>query len=403
MQPARDLAQLLRGPVSSSRERLVQQVAPWPRAARLERARARRSLSTTETRRCWAPSCRLRSSRRRCSSPALTRRARDAIRSARAWALATASDDELAERAEAVLGLRRQRVLARDRDRAPQRAGDDDRGGGGRAVAGAEDRLGDLAASSPPQSSIRAGRAGRQHAREGRVLLGRQALADAEHVDVVAVVAADDRRACRRPRSARRRGVDLQHARALLGHRREHPLGADLRGDERGHAPQRALLGREPADLGELGLGSPSSARSSSSRAGARSVRSMPVVTSETGVAAGAGHRLVRPRDQAPAAVLGLPVADLRARRARLPDVREELAERLALLRRDHEVARVATEHLLAARTPVARSHASLNSRIRPSRSSTQTSDCVVSVRILANDSPTGNSSGCGGSSMSVC
>ena len=45
-------------------------------------------------------------------------------------------------------------------------------------------------------------------------------------------------------------------------------------------------------------------------------------------------------------------------------------------------------------RKPVARSHASLNSRIRPSRSSTQTSDCVVSVRILANDSPTANSCG---------
>src|SRR5205809_4770969 len=36
----------------------------------------------------------------------------------------------------------------------------------------------------------------------------------------------------------------------------------------------------------------------------------------------------------------------------------------------------------------VARSQASLKKRIRPSRSSTQTSDCVVSVRTLANSSP---------------
>ena len=51
-------------------------------------------------------------------------------------------------------------------------------------------------------------------------------------------------------------------------------------------------------------------------------------------------------------------------------------------------------------RKPVARSHASLNSRILPSRSSTQTSDCVASVRIRAKDSPTGNSSDWRGSSI---
>jgi hypothetical protein len=49
---------------------------------------------------------------------------------------------------------------------------------------------------------------------------------------------------------------------------------------------------------------------------------------------------------------------------------------------------------------PVARSQASLKSRIRPSRSYTQTSDWVVSVRILANESPTTNSSVLGNSSM---
>ena len=73
---------------------------------------------------------------------------------------------ELAERAEAVLGVRRQRVLAGDRDRAPQRAGDDDRGGGGRAVAGAEDRLGDLARRARP--SRRSAPARRSSARARR-------------------------------------------------------------------------------------------------------------------------------------------------------------------------------------------------------------------------------------------
>ena len=61
-----------------------------------------------------------------------------------------------------------------------------------------------------------------------------------------------------------------------------------------------------------------------------------------------ADHRAVRPGDQAPAAVLGAPVADLRARRPGPPDVGEEVPERLALLLRDHELARVATEHLFA-------------------------------------------------------
>ena len=54
--------------------------------------RATRSLTATLTRCCWAPSWRLRSSRRRCSSPASTSRVRLAIRSARACALATASE-----------------------------------------------------------------------------------------------------------------------------------------------------------------------------------------------------------------------------------------------------------------------------------------------------------------------
>src|ERR1044071_4794052 len=56
--------------------------------------------------------------------------------------------------------------------------------------------------------------------------------------------------------------------------------------------------------------------------------------------------RSVGPGDQTRAAGLRLPVADLRARRAGLPHVVEEVAERLALLERDHEVARLLAEDL---------------------------------------------------------
>jgi hypothetical protein len=74
----------------------------------------------------------------------------------------------------------------------------------------------------------------------------------------------------------------------------------------------------------------------------------MPVVTSDVGVPSALSSGLFDPRDQAPAAGLRPPVADLRARRAGLPDVGQELGERVPLLVRDHEVARVTAEHLLA-------------------------------------------------------
>jgi hypothetical protein len=159
-------------------------------------------------------------------------------------------------------------------------------------------------------------------------------------------VAADDRRRLVALVAQHGRRVDLQHARALLRHRGEHALRADLGGDERRHAPQRALLAGQAADLGELGLG-------------VALQRALVLVALGAAIgevdaggderdrgAVGAGHRLVRPGDEQAPAVLGEPMADLRARHARVPDVREELAEGLALLGRDHAGARVAADHL---------------------------------------------------------
>ncbi len=70
----------------SSRLRPRGSVPSRNRAATVERAMRRSSESDTS--RCWAPSCRLRSSRRRSASPAATMRARDAASSDRASALA---------------------------------------------------------------------------------------------------------------------------------------------------------------------------------------------------------------------------------------------------------------------------------------------------------------------------
>ena len=344
MQAARDLAQLLQPGVELARGLLEQLGARPP--GRTPAAPARRAASARrETRCCCAPSCRLRSSRRRCSSPALTSRAREAIRSARACALATASEtssQNAPSRFSVSGGSGSSLAIAT----APQSdAGDDDRRGGGGAVADAEDRVRDLAARRRP--SRRCARARRCAAPVRPPSSRRRSrVAEREDVDAVAVVAADDRRRAVALVAHDRGRVDLQHARALLRDRREHPLGAGLRGDERRHPPQRALLvarARRPRPASPPGRPAAPLVR----RAGARSVRSMPVVTSGRRAVV-ARHRPVRPRDQPPAAVLRPPVPDLRARRAGPPDVGEELAERLALLGRDHEVARVAAEHLVA-------------------------------------------------------
>ena len=201
---------------------------------------------------------------------------------------------------------------------------------------------------SPPQSSTRAGAPVVAHALDGGAGLAGEDLADHERVNVVAVVAAEDDRGLVVLVAHHRRRVDLQHARALLRDRGEHALRARLGGDERGHPAQRALLGRELRDLGELGL---RVARQRVVLVARRAVGEVDAGGDEADrVAASVGHRAVRPGDQAPPAFLGLPVADLRARLAGLPHVRQELAERLALLDGDHELARVAPEQLLAAK-----------------------------------------------------
>jgi hypothetical protein len=113
-------------------------------------------------------------------------------------------------------------------------------------------------------------------------------------------------------------------------------------------ATERALLGAQAADLRELRLRIALEG-ALVVLAARRAIGQIDAGRDERHRRAGrAGHRLVRPGDEPPAAVLRLPVTDLRARRPGLPDVGEKLTERLALLGRDHEVACVATEQVLA-------------------------------------------------------
>ena len=90
MESARQLSQLLER-ASSSPAAFCSDSFAAP-VSLLELRLARRSSSVAETSRCCAPSCRLRSILLRCSSPALTIRAREPVRSSRACALATASE-----------------------------------------------------------------------------------------------------------------------------------------------------------------------------------------------------------------------------------------------------------------------------------------------------------------------
>ena len=178
---------------------------------------------------------------------------------------------------------------------------------------------------------------------------GGDRLADPEDVGAVAARAADDRGAVAAVVAQHGRGVDLQHARALLRDRGEHAVRAGLPGHERGHPAQRALLGGEPADLDELGLGI-----ALQGPVVVAGVLRLPVGQIDSGrdqrgrLAVLAHHRAVRPCDQAPGPVLRPPVPDLWARRPGPPDVGQEVPERLALLVGDDELARVATEHLFA-------------------------------------------------------
>ena len=79
MDPARELAQLGERLASSS---LAAVTSSSARRVVADAAASRRSCSASATSRCWAPSCRLRSSRRRSASPAATIRSREAWSSA---------------------------------------------------------------------------------------------------------------------------------------------------------------------------------------------------------------------------------------------------------------------------------------------------------------------------------
>ena len=88
MDPAGELAELLEARASCSPA--SSRISAAAVGSLSTRARARRICRETATRRCWAPSCRSRSRRRRAASPAPTIRVRDAASSRRASAPASA-------------------------------------------------------------------------------------------------------------------------------------------------------------------------------------------------------------------------------------------------------------------------------------------------------------------------
>ena len=161
-----------------------------------------------------------------------------------------------------------------------------------------------------------------------------------------AVVTSDDRCSVVAFVAKDRRRAHLEDARRFLRDGHEDALRARLGGDEGGDAAQRALFLGELADLGKLRLWIPLEgavlevARAVGQiDAGGHQVERLAVM---------AWHQSVRPGDQPAATFLRHPVADLRAREPRRPDICEHCAECIGLLGRDDEIAGVAAEHLVA-------------------------------------------------------
>src|SRR5262249_3830333 len=168
---------------------------------------------------------------------------------------------------------------------------------------------------------------------------------EAKSGDVVAPDPADDRRRVVALVAEDGGRADFQHAGRLLGDGHEDALRACLRRDQRRDPPQRPLLLRKPADLRELRP----EVTLERSFVGDACREVDPARDEVRRLAVVVEHRLVRPGDQVAATVLRGPVADLRAREARLPDVDEDFPERIGLLARNDEVARVAADDLVAA------------------------------------------------------
>ena len=296
--------------------------------------------------------------------------------------------DEVAEGGEPHLGVGRQRVGAADRDRTPERAGDDDRRRYRRAVADPQHQLLVLALGRAPVVDP-GGQAGFARVPDQRGLLDEQASAERERIDPVAVEARDDRGGVVALVAPDGRRVHLEHARALRRHGHEDALRARLRRDERRDAPKRTLLLGEPADLDELRpgvVGEPALAGLPPARSGrcrSRRDRQVRVAVAGTNLFDHAISR--RPPSfvrQWPTCGLASPLLQMYAS-----------TSRNASLSSGGISVSVSSRPITSSREkPVARSQASLKRRARPASSRTQTSDCVVSASTRANSSPSSKS-----------
>ena len=160
---------------------------------------------------------------------------------------------ELGERHQPRLAVVGQRLAGRDRDGAPGNAADEDGRCDGRAVPDLPHRRRNVGVEREVVVDAR-GQAGVAGAADRGVVVGEDAVADAEDVDVLAIVPADDRRGVVALVAEHRRRADPEHARSLLRDGGEHALRRRFGRNERGDAPQGPLLLGQPPDLRELRL-----------------------------------------------------------------------------------------------------------------------------------------------------
>ena len=202
------------------------------------------------TRRCCAPSCRSRTTRRRSSSVAATIRARDAARSDRAWmfeiAVATRSvNSPMRDSVPAGSGSAcREPAIIAPQSRPSTTIGQPTAERTPRLAGVGPERAGRRSRSRRCGQAARFAAPARRRSRPPNAQPGADRTAS-----VTLAPAGDDGRRLVALVAEHRRDLDAQQPPDLFGDRREDLRRWQLACDQRRHAPQRGLLVGEPAHL----------------------------------------------------------------------------------------------------------------------------------------------------------
>ena len=222
-------------------------MSPYPRRCPGSLGWASLSATTACTKRCWAPSWRSRTTRRRAPSPAASRRAREATSCSRPSAFAIAVSSSFANWVDALLAVGRRRLspvqytTAMPHSRPSMMIG-----------APMLERTPGVAGRRPREAVRRVdvlhpGRApGAAHPRRHALTVVGEARTGRQFPPLESAMGHDGDLVARLV-AAQRHPVGVQQPLHLRGHAVEHRGRRGAFGDQRRHPPQRRLLGSDPA------------------------------------------------------------------------------------------------------------------------------------------------------------